>query len=135
MRANIQLNDPAGLQGLKKHTAVRTVMGLPMFIVLRGTRHSALLCNLSHAGAKIDTSAPLMIEDMVEFHCGSIWADGVVLWRGSTTFGIEFARPIDEKQLIEQVARSAAIAQWRKARPSIITEKSLQSLHQNSSAD
>ena len=119
MHAKNQLKDPLSLRGSEKRTAVRTVMGLPMIIVLRGTRHSALLCNLSPAGAMIETSAPLMIEDKVEFHCGSICTDGVVLWRGATTFGIEFAQPIEEGQMTGQVLRSEAVAQWRKARPAI----------------
>lgn len=113
---------------------MRNLIGLPMFIVLRGTRHSALLCNLAPAGAMIETCASVMIEDMVEFRCGSICSDGVVRSRGVTTVGIEFARPINEKQLIEQLARSAAIAQWRKARSGIVEDRSLQSLPQNLSA-
>lgn len=134
MHAKIQSNARLSPLELEKRSAVRAIMGLPMLIVFHGKRHGTLLCNLSPEGAKIETSAPLMIKDKVEFLCGSICADGVVLWCRSTTFGIKFARQIDGKQLVEQVLRSEAIARWRKASSATRSVRSPESLPQGLSS-
>lgn len=89
---------------------------MPILIALGWTRYSATLHNLSMTGAMIETSAPLMIANVIEFQCGSICASASVLWRGGTMFGIKFGQRITDPQLSEQVLRSKALARRRQHR-------------------
>src|SRR5687768_17954275 len=71
--------DTLGLQEREQRAGVRAEIALPILITLGGVRYSALLHNLSTAGAMIETMAPLAIRSRIEFHCGSISTTGFVL--------------------------------------------------------
>ena len=88
----------------------RVTISLPIFIVVGGTRHNALLRNLSPRGAMIVTSAPLLLGMKIEFHCGAICTSGNVVWQRRTGSGIMFDQAICERQLSQQVSRSNAVA-------------------------
>lgn len=103
-------------QFFEQRTETRMVVALPILIEANTVRYSALLCNLSNAGAKIDTSAPITVQNKIQIHCGSICTEGTVLWRTVGTFGIRFTHPITDHQLSEQISRSEGAASWR-ARP------------------
>lgn len=105
-----------GLRGFEQRIEDRAAIALPIRIGVGGTRHSALLRNLSSAGAMIDTSGPLAVRGKIEFHCGTICTCGTVLWQRGSTFGIEFSRPIGGLQISEQISRSAAVAGRRDGR-------------------
>lgn len=116
MRPTVRQNDSLSRQSFERRADTRMATALPILIEVNTVRYNALLCNLSNAGAKIDTSAPIMIRSKIEMHCGSICTNGTVLWRTKNTFGIRFSHPITDQQLSEQVSRSEAAASLR-ARP------------------
>lgn len=110
---SVPLTGSLSEQFFEQRTGTRMFVALPILIEANTVRYSALLCNLSNAGAKIDTSAPIVIQDKIRMHCGSICSEGTVLWRTKSTFGIRFSHPINNQQLSDQVARSKGAASWR----------------------
>lgn len=116
MHVTLSLNDSLSHKNFEKRTETRVAVALPILIALGRARHSALLHNLSNAGAMIETSAMLMVQDLIEFHCGSIVDDSTVLWRGGCSFGIRFRVPITDQKVNEQIARSNAVKNWRAGR-------------------
>lgn len=116
MRPTIRLNDSLSRQSFEQRINTRVDIGLPILISVGGTRYSALLRNLSNAGAMIETSAPLKLQGKIEFHCGSIFADSTVLWQEGSCSGIKFSHPVTDCQLSEQIARSVAVKSWREGR-------------------
>jgi len=117
MHAVIRLDSATGQLVSEQRASPRSAIALPILIVLDGKRYSAALRNLSGAGAMIATSAPLTTLSRIEFHCGTIWSRGIVLWQRQSDFGIKFRNPICERQLSEQISRFAAVASRRALRP------------------
>ena len=110
--------DTSRSSGASDHRVTpRITISLPIFIVVDGTRHNALLRNLSARGAMIVTSAPMVLDMKIEFHCGAICASGNVVWQRRAGSGIVFDEAIRERQLSEQVSRSDAVASRCKGRP------------------
>ena len=99
-----------GGQGRDQRSQPRSEVALPILIALGWTRYCATLHDLSTTGAMIETTAPLVIANVIEFHCGSICASATVMWQGGSTFGIKFGQRITDPQLSEQVLRSKALA-------------------------
>lgn len=116
MRLTIRPTDPLSQQSFEQRAETRVAIALPILIAVDRIRHSALLRNISNAGCMIETSALLMVHGKIEFHCGSIFAESIVLWRGGSSYGIRFSRPINDQQLSEQIARSLAVQNWRVGR-------------------
>jgi hypothetical protein len=85
-------------------------LSLPIFIILNGKRHNALLSDLSTGGAMILTSADLILGMNIELHCGTICAPGTVAWQRRTGSGIKFDRQICQRRLEEGVLQSQAVA-------------------------
>lgn len=108
--------DVLARQAVEQRAKPRVEMSLPILVTWRGVRHSAMLRNLSCGGALVEVSALLEIEDAIEVHCGSINSAGAVLWRGVSSFGIQFTKPIEERQLAEQWSRAMGVARRRKIR-------------------
>jgi hypothetical protein len=117
MLAVIRLDSAQGHIDSEQRATPRSAIALPILIVLGGKRYSATLRNLSSAGAMIVTSAPLTIRSRIEFQCGTICSRGIVLWQRQSDFGIKFRTPICERQLSEQISRSAAVARRRALGP------------------
>lgn len=117
MRATIRLENVLSPQTFDHRAAAREEIGLPVVIIVAATRHNALMRNLSTAGAMIVTSAPLLPNMKVELQCGTICANGTVIWQREGDFGIRFDNRVCERQLDEQVSRSNAVARRREARP------------------
>ncbi len=113
MRATLFLNDPLGRKGSERRASERVEIALPILIVIGWTRYGALVHNLSSEGAMIETTAPLMVDSVIEIHCGSMRTDGVVLWHGGDKFGIKFCEQVTADQVNQQVVRSDAAASWR----------------------
>jgi len=107
---------------LDKRSLPRAAVGLPVLFVWEGARRSALLRDISRGGARIDTAVPLNVGDKIELHCGSICIEAVVLWRRTNGFGLEFARPIEEAQLAEQILRAEIGAKWREGRATALAK-------------
>ncbi len=125
MHATIRSGDQLDRQGLEQRSQARSEVALPILIALDWTRYSALLHNLSRNGAMIETTAPLLMHNKIEFHCGSICTSGSVLWQGESTFGIKFSHRISDRQLSEQVLRSEALAGRRLSRAIALDGNSL----------
>ena len=89
---------------------------LPIFIVLNGKPHHAILRNLSTSCAVIITSASLVLDMEIEFHCGAMCALGSVVWQRRSGSCIKFNEPICELQLAKDVSRSNAVASPRNDR-------------------
>ena len=117
MHATIQLDGPLSPRTFELRSTPRNAMRLPILIVIGGTRYTAVIRNLSYAGALIRTSAPLNVHMKIEFQCGSICAGGAVIWQRQGNFGIKFDQAICEKQMSEQVSRSCAVADWSNGYP------------------
>ena len=107
--ATIRLDTSLGFPAFEKRAAPRTTISLPVFIVLGGKRHHALLRNLSTSGAMIVTSAPLTLQMKIEFHCGAICEPGIVVWQRRSGSGIKFDNLICERQLKEQASQYPTI--------------------------
>lgn len=116
MHGTSSLDQSLSRQSFEKRTETRVAIALPILISLGRTRYSALLRNLSNAGAMIETSTLLTVQGKIEFHCGSIFDDSTVLWRSGSRFGIRFGFPITDRQLNEQISRSEAVKSWREGR-------------------
>ena len=109
MHSTVRMDSPCNLRGSDHRAAPRATVTLPIFIVLNGKKHNAILRNLSRGGAMIVTSAPMVLHTKVEFHCGMICAPGVVVWQRRTGSGIRFENKLSEIQLQEQVSRLNAV--------------------------
>lgn len=116
MRATIRLENLLSTQTFDHRATPREAIVLPIVIVVGGTRHNALMCNLSTAGAMIATSAHLTPRMRIEFQCGTICANGTVVWQRHKDFGIRFDNHICERQLNEQLSRSNAVVSWQRGR-------------------
>ena len=114
MHATFYMNDPLSRQSFERRAAERVKIALPILIAIGWTRYSALVHDLSSEGAMIETTAPLAVDTKIEIQCGSIRTDGVMLWHGGNKFGIKFCEPVSGPQVDEQIARSDAVAGWRK---------------------
>lgn len=110
MHSATRLNGVPDHLDLDQRASPRLAIALPILIVLGGKQYSAALRDLSNAGAMIMTSAPLLSYSRIEFQCGTICSRGIVLWQRHSDFGIKFRQPICERQLSEQISRSAAVA-------------------------
>jgi hypothetical protein len=73
------------------------------------SRQRAHLLNLSAYGALIQTTAPLRLHSRLTFRCGTVAATASVLWRDDENYGLAFAYPLTEAEIVEQVARTAAL--------------------------
>lgn len=109
MRATIRLDGSLDSRAFDHRDSPRMTISLPIFIVLDGTRHNAILRNLSTGGAMIVTSAPLVLHMKMEFHCGLICASGTVVWQRRIGSGIRFENRLCELKLKEQVSRLIAL--------------------------
>ena len=58
----------------------------------------------------IETSALLNAGMPVSLRCGSIVADATVVWSEGCQAGVTFAVPLGDRDLAEQLARTAAIS-------------------------
>jgi hypothetical protein len=116
MQATFRSSDTPCLKVIEQRAGARAAVALPILIDLGRTRYSALLHDLSITGAKIETTAPLVIHSKIEFHCGSICTTGYVLRQAGSIFGIHFSGPISDRQLNEQVSRSDGVANRRENR-------------------
>jgi len=116
MQATVQLDNSIWASTFDRRTVSRSSLVLPILVIVDGVRRSALLRNLSSAGAMIATSAPLSLLTTIEFQCGSVRTAATVLWQRGSDFGIEFSQPISERELRQLIGRSIAVADWRKGR-------------------
>lgn len=95
--------------------ARRRAVSLPALIRSLGRQHSARVHNLSAGGAMIETVAPLHPGGQIILCCGSIEASGTVVWKKMEYFGMRFHAPIKEADVDQQLSRSDAAADHRRA--------------------
>lgn len=63
----------------------------------------------------IETSAQLYTGTPLLLRCGSIIADAVVVWSKGCQTGVTFAAPLSDRDLAEQLARTAAMSSRRQS--------------------
>lgn len=95
----------------RKH--VRTSVGLPAIVRADGKDYSVRIADIGPEGAMLETSARLHPGDSLSLRCGSIVADAMVVWARGWQIGVNFAYPLNERELAEQLSRTAAIASRR----------------------
>lgn len=115
MRVN-QVGKAIARRDCEQRSAPRTPLALPILIKFDRNRYSALLCDLSCAGAKIESLAPLLVSMRLELQCGTICANAMVMWQRGSAYGIKFSQPICDRQLADQVSRLKAVVKRRKHR-------------------
>lgn len=68
------------------------------------------LVNISATGAMIETATLLRKGVRLTISCGTVNVLADVIWRGpNREYGVRFERPLKEREVAEQVARSHAV--------------------------
>lgn len=97
----------------EKREHVRSCVGLPAVIRVGDKDYSARIANIAVEGAMIESSATLHLGMSLSLRCGSIATDGVVVWTSDGQTGVNFTYPLSDRELAEQLSRTAAIASRR----------------------
>jgi hypothetical protein len=100
----------------------RLAVTVPALIRVGEMSFTATLSNLGRGGAKLDTAAPTLVGAKVTLCCGTVVAEATVIWKRADTIGVNFDVPVSDALVLEQVSRSAALAERQLARP-VISER------------
>lgn len=98
---------------LEQREHVRSAVGLPAIVSAGDQDYSARIVNIAPGGAMIETSAVLHAGMPVLLRCGSIFAQAVVIWSSGCQTGVNFDVPLSDRELAEQLARTAAMSSRR----------------------
>jgi PilZ domain-containing protein len=107
----------AARPGRKRH---RTLVSVPAFVRFGGGQYGVRVHNLSSGGAMIETDAPLRQGAPIVLSCGTLEASGLIVWQRSERFGIQFLVPVGEERVLQQLHRSKAAADRRRARDALL---------------
>ena len=99
-----------------RRTTRRSPAALPVLIHFMGRSHSAKLRNLSQGGAMIETEVRLFRGDEIDFKCGGIDVRARVVWHSGASFGLQFCKPVADKDLQDQILRADFLADRRNGR-------------------
>ena len=94
----------------------RVPVALAAFLQAGGERHAVQLLDLSPAGAKVDCPIGLPVGTAVVLDCGTLCRGAVVRWQGGGHLGLCFDSELDAREAAALIARSTALAAWRKSR-------------------
>lgn len=94
----------------------RVPVALPAFLQANGERHAVQLLDLSPGGAKLDSPVSLPNGTAVVLDCGTLGRAAVVRWQSAGILGLCFESELDPRDVSALVARSEALAAWRKTR-------------------
>jgi hypothetical protein len=97
----------------------RVYLSLPALITTCRAQRGGWVKNLSAGGAHVQVVEPFDLGCEVVLSCGSIEAEGLVVWKKRDSCGILFFEPIDEGQVIAQLAQSDICASRRLSKFSI----------------
>lgn len=99
--------------GVEQREHVRSALGLPAIVSVEDQDYSARIVNIAPGGAMIETPALLRTGMSVLLRCGSIFAQAVVVWSSGCQTGVNFVVPLNDRELAEQLARTAAMSSRR----------------------
>lgn len=106
----------------------RIRVALPALASVDGTRIAISIVNIAAQGAMIETATILDKGGRLNISCGTIAVLAFVVWREpERKYGLRFARPLTEREVEEQVARSSAVSSRRDRRLATLAQQ-LQSL-------
>lgn len=91
----------------------RFPVALPATVRTTGAHASALIHDISVAGAMIETRLALAPGAKLSLRCGTIDVAAKVSWRKNGRIGLAFPLPLTERDVAEQMGRSHAIAARR----------------------
>lgn len=93
---------------------------MPATLRLETQDYTAKILNLVHAGAMLESSAPVEPNSKVMLRCGTVAANAIVVWSDAGRVGINFETPLTDDQVREHVSRSTALAARRELNQSSI---------------
>lgn len=97
---------------------LRINLALPALATLDGAKFAITIVNFSVQGAMIETAVSILEAARLSISCGTVSTMARVVWRGpDRRYGLRFERPLTEREVKEQTARSTAIGSYRKGRP------------------
>ena len=94
----------------------RVPVALPAFLQAEEERHFVQILDLSAGGAKLDCPASLPAGTAVMLDCGTLRRSAVVRWKSEGVLGVCFDSELDPRDVSDLIARSTALADWRKTR-------------------
>lgn len=97
----------------EKRKHVRSSVGLPAVVRADGKDYSVRVADIGPRGAMLVTSTPLHPGTPLSLRCGSIVADAMVVWTRGWQIGVNFAYPISDRELAQQLLRTAAMTSRR----------------------
>jgi hypothetical protein len=92
----------------------RVEVALPAFLQADGERHFVRILDLSAGGAKLDCPASLATGTSVMLDCGTLCRGAVVRWQNAGVLGLCFDSELEAREISALIARSKAVAAWRK---------------------
>lgn len=92
---------------------MRSPIGLPAVMRVDGRDYSVRIADIGPGGAMLETPTPLSLGAPLSLRCGSIVVDATVVWAKGWQIGVNFACPLTEQDLAEQLTRTAAMASRR----------------------
>lgn len=92
---------------------VRFPVALPATAVIDGEAYSVRVLNVAIRGAMFELSAPLATRSKLNFRCGTISVNATVAWQTEGRTGVSFDCHLSEREVREQLSRSAAVAARR----------------------
>ena len=92
----------------------RVEVALPAFLQANGERHFVRILDLSAGGAKLDCPVSLASGTSVMLDCGTLGREAVVRWQNAGVLGLCFDSELDAREISALIARSKAVAAWRK---------------------
>ena len=97
----------------------RVCLALPALVTTRRSQRGGWVKNLSAGGALVQLTEPFDLGTEVVLNCGSIEAEGLIVWKKRESCGIWFFDPIEEQQVIAQLAQSDVCASRRMSKFSL----------------
>ena len=111
MNEFVSLEAMAQLEDTRRHP--RFPVALPAAVSASIGQSSALIYDIARGGAMIETTLLLLPRMRASIRCGPINVEGVVAWKRGRRIGIAFDRELSEREVVEQMDRSHAIASRR----------------------
>ena len=94
----------------------RVPVALPAFLQAHGERHAVHIVDLSVGGARLKCPISLDPGAAVVLDCGTIGRSAVVRWQNDGLVGLCFDSELEGRVVDALMARSNALAVWRKDR-------------------
>lgn len=92
---------------------VRFSVALPATAVVAGHAYSVRVLNVALRGAMFELATPLPSRSKLVFRCGTVSANAVIAWQCDGQMGVEFDEDLTDRDVQEQLFRSAAVAARR----------------------